>query len=58
MSRKKQTIEPKESQRKKIADDVEAFLKKGGTIEQIEVGPGDRNFSKPQAKFGRSKKPE
>ena len=50
MPRKTQIPEPKDVMRKKLADDVEEFLKKGGVIEQIKSGVSGVSFSKPRDK--------
>lgn len=58
MPRKNQNPEPKDVQREKLADDVEAFLRKGGVIERIESGVSGVDLTKPgqkSIKLGKTK---
>lgn len=59
MANKAQNQVPKDSQRKKLEDDVAAFLERGGEIEQIETGRSGVSLTKPadkHIKLGTQKK--
>ena len=58
LAKKNQIPEPKETQRKKLADDIETFLQKGGMIDQIESGVSGVSFGKPADKSIKLGKPK
>lgn len=58
MPKKNQHPEPKDAQRQKLADDVEVFLRKGGTIEKIDSGVSGVNLAKPGTKSIKLGKPK
>ncbi len=50
MAKKNEIQASKDAQRKKLADDVEAFINKGGSIEKIDSGVSGVSLTKPRDK--------